>query len=696
MQWTWGNGGVAAADGFSVYAASNGVFLGTAAFAASASFTQTGLAPNTEISIKVAPYNLSGDGGLVQSATYYTLAAAPANLTVDYASFETVALSWSPMGNSAATIYELSISITDDFAAAYIPLPYSEHHTSTSTVLTTLTPDQTYYFRVRARNGAGIDSLYDINVPPHVSTKTVGNITNLAGTAISSASIRWDWAPSVGSQFYEVYNVSAGTSSAVFLASTTYNGYLQQGLTPNTSFTVSINARSGDSVGPSASVSAYTMAMQPLPGVPYALTSLTTGSFILNWIPNGNPVGTRYRVSRSINSDFSGEGSFVIKGTSITITALQPNTLYYIRIAALNEDGVATNPVELGSVYTLAQTPTNFRPVSVSMTDVTLAWDTGSNPETTVYELRGTTVTNRLTDDTQPGTVLTYLPFSAAKNADIFSINGLLTATTYYLDIAARNLAGVVTARMESIPPVFTVTGPNGAPTGSVGGTSNPAFDVTISGVMPDNRTMALALPAASFAGQTAVAVAPSATDPCHQNLGVTPLVEVAVYAEGGAQPQVPVTLTLNYTAAEAAKITPTISKLVMARYNPVSGECLPLETVVNPGARTITAKLNHFSVFQLVVKNAAADLSAVRIYPNPYYTNRGQGFVTLDNMPAGTEARIYTLSGEKVWEGTAGTTGLLTWDATNNSGVLVGSGVYLVVLDSDSGKKVVKIAVER
>ena len=64
--------------------------------------------------------------------------------------------------------------------------------------------------------------------------------------------------------------------------------------------------------------------------------------------------------------------------------------------------------------------------------------------------------------------------------------------------------------------------------------------------------------------------------------------------------------------------------------------------------------------------------------------------------MPASTEARIYTLSGDKIWGATAGATGLLTWDATNSSGVQVASGIYLVALDSTGGKKVIKIAVER
>ena len=133
------------------------------------------------------------------------------------------------------------------------------------------------------------------------------------------------------------------------------------------------------------------------------------------------------------------------------------------------------------------------------------------------------------------------------------------------------------------------------------------------------------------------------------------------------------------------------------------SGECLPLETKIEPcfaaegqWNRCITAKLNHFSVFKLKKNTVAANLNSVRVYPNPFYTNRGQGFVTIDRLPASAKVRIYTLSGDKVWEGTASTAGVLTWSAVNKSGFLIASGIYLAAIDSKVGKKVVKIAVER
>ncbi|OGS05619.1 MAG: hypothetical protein A3J70_00100 [Elusimicrobia bacterium RIFCSPHIGHO2_02_FULL_61_10] len=96
------------------------------------------------------------------------------------------------------------------------------------------------------------------------------------------------------------------------------------------------------------------------------------------------------------------------------------------------------------------------------------------------------------------------------------------------------------------------------------------------------------------------------------------------------------------------------------------------------------------------MVRVAASNLNNILIYPNPFYANRGQGFVTIDKIPASSKVRIYTLSGDKVWEATAGSTGVVIWKGVNKSGYLVASGIYLVVVDASSGKKVLKLAVER
>ncbi len=48
---------------------------------------------------------------------------------------------------------------------------------------------------------------------------------------------------------------------------------------------------------------------------------------------------------------------------------------------------------------------------------------------------------------------------------------------------------------------------------------------------------------------------------------------------------------------------------------------------------------------------------------------------------------RIYTLTGEKVFEAT-GVSGRLEWDAKNREGSKVATGVYLWVIQQDNGVK--------
>jgi len=695
VRWDWTQNSLTASDGYAIFSSSNDVFITTVTFSATASHTQSGLTPNTRISVKIGGYNTGGySNPLLVSDTYYTFAVIPSTPVVTYASFETAGISWDPLGNSPLTVYEVSMSKSATFLPAnevIVPVPFNENYTSTNAVISALLPNQAYYFRVRAKNGNGIITDYSGSV----TTTTVSNVTNLSGAPQTMSSINWSWDPAIGNPPYEVYDITAGTTPAtiVFLASTTANSYTQTALSTNTPHGVAVNAYSGVNRGPRAySRPVYTMAVMPLPGVPMVFTNITTGSFTLNWIANGNPAGTSYQLAIARDAGFTEPVNLTVNNTSTTVSNLVPNTQYYAAMRAVNGNGVATAPIIFGYDYTVAQAPSNFGPTGISMSGVSMAWNTGDNPGDTIYEVRGSTIAADLNSATPVAL------WTRAVAGGGIEITGLLTATTYYADVAAYVQTSNHenrTARTLSIPAVYTLAGPGGAPSGAMGGTSDPNRDVTITGLLPNDRTASITIPAGAFATRTAIAISSSVTNSCKQ--GAIPVVEVAIFTDNDAQPQVPVTLVLNYNNTEAqAGITNNSPKLVLARYNPVSGECLPLETKVDPGNRTITAKLNHFSLFQLVIRAIATDLSGVRVYPNPFYANRGQGFITINNVPASTDVVIYTLSGDKVWEGTAGSSGMLTWDGTNNAGVRVASGIYLAALDSSGGKKVVKIAIER
>lgn len=708
VTWTWDRGTVPAdgADGFAVYSASNSVFLTTVTFAnaGSVNYTQTGLAPNTPASIMVSAYNQGGYGELSRSATYHTLAAPPANLTITDVSFETVTLTWSANGNTPITRYELSMAQeSPDFSVnVSTPVGFDDAFTSTTYTVVGIEANDLYYFRVRARNGDGIVTLSTPTAPPYISTVTVAQVQNLQGTPLSGYEISWSWMESIGADYYQVYDITDDTSTEVLVGTTGDNYLTQTDLSTNTVHQVVVYAYKNTGSGPVRGSPGYSARIYTLanPAEARNFTGVSTGTITLNWGPNGNPVATSYLVHFSSFSTYSPYYSSVTvtAGTSYTFAALKPNTVYYARVYSLNGNDVPTAAVSLGGKYTHAQAPAAVTAVNIAMSGVTLIWDPGANPANTYYEVRSST--NNFVN------VSTHVFFSQLFTESTVTVSGLLTSTTYQFDVAAKNGEDIVTARTLVVPAVFTLAGPTGTPSGAVGGTGVPGVTSVISGTLPNGHTVSMTVPPASFDSETAIAISshsvgivPYSANPCSVNTAQIPVLAVNIYSDSGTQPYEPVSFTIGYgnmTSAQIAQINQNISKLVWARYNPVNGQCLPLETTVATGPRTISSSLNHFSIFQLIIKEPASNLSGVLIYPNPFYPNRGQGFVTFNNLPAAAKVNIYTLSGTKVWEGTATSSGVLVWRGVNDSENPVGSGVYFVSVKSAGGDKIFKLAVER
>lgn len=96
----------------------------------------------------------------------------------------------------------------------------------------------------------------------------------------------------------------------------------------------------------------------------------------------------------------------------------------------------------------------------------------------------------------------------------------------------------------------------------------------------------------------------------------------------------------------------------------------------------------------------AASTLDGAHAFPNPFKPNSGLNHtnVTFTGLTTGAKVRIFTPAGEPVFDGDApGTTGTLTWNAVNDEGQEVASGVYLyLITDTEGNKKEGKLAVIR
>ena len=95
-----------------------------------------------------------------------------------------------------------------------------------------------------------------------------------------------------------------------------------------------------------------------------------------------------------------------------------------------------------------------------------------------------------------------------------------------------------------------------------------------------------------------------------------------------------------------------------------------------------------------------SADLSAIRVYPNPWKKDRHAGRdIIFDNLTANSTVKIFTVSGHLVrtlsTQDSGLRTGSLAWDLKNDKGDPVASGIYIyLVTDGQGNMKRGKVAV--
>lgn len=109
------------------------------------------------------------------------------------------------------------------------------------------------------------------------------------------------------------------------------------------------------------------------------------------------------------------------------------------------------------------------------------------------------------------------------------------------------------------------------------------------------------------------------------------------------------------------------------AAQNCLAGNCaVPGSPGANPQPATVTA----------------SDMAAVRAFPNPWRSDKHVAIpMTIDNLAAASEVKIFTVSGRSVRRLSADATGAAAWDLNNDSGDHVASGIYLYLVKNSSGQ---------
>ena len=82
-------------------------------------------------------------------------------------------------------------------------------------------------------------------------------------------------------------------------------------------------------------------------------------------------------------------------------------------------------------------------------------------------------------------------------------------------------------------------------------------------------------------------------------------------------------------------------------------------------------------------------DLSKVHCYPNPYKPSKGHTKITFSQLTTHTKLKIFNIAGELVYQDEQDTpNGELPWDVVNNNSEKLASGVYIYLIQDNSGSK--------
>jgi flagellar hook assembly protein FlgD len=134
-----------------------------------------------------------------------------------------------------------------------------------------------------------------------------------------------------------------------------------------------------------------------------------------------------------------------------------------------------------------------------------------------------------------------------------------------------------------------------------------------------------------------------------------------------------------------------------LAFFNGTRWVIIPDSSLGTGGA--VSGRTTHLTEFRVVIAAPITNLSQATVYPNPYRPSVAAQLVqgiTIDQVPANTVIKIYTIGGELVKQFNVGATGTVVWNAKNEDGQDVASGVYYALLNGGGETKTVKIAVQR
>lgn len=294
--------------------------------------------------------------------------------------------------------------------------------------VTDLSPCSTYYYRVRTQNAGGISSN---SATITVTTDSVPP-TSLAASNVTLTSFWANWSAVEDASSYQI-DVSTSPSFSSYLpgyqalALGDVQTLLVSGLSAGQTYYYRVAAvlPCGRASAPSTARSVMTLPPAPAPRTTY----VDGRRFGSSWPAVTGALD--YRIDVSTDSGFgsyvSGQQNRSVGGSSVTVSGLQPNTLYYYRVRAENAGGSSTNSITV-SVTTAPDAPETLAATNGAGTSFWANWTAavgadGYRLDVSLSDTFGSYVSGG--QDLDAGTALTR------------NVTGLQAGYTYYYRVRA-------------------------------------------------------------------------------------------------------------------------------------------------------------------------------------------------------------------------------------------------------------------
>jgi len=449
---SWSANGDPAGTVYEVQASTDGfTTLNVSSLTVGFSAVLDGLAANTTLYFRLRALNHAWVGSSFTAAgSTITRVAEPAPAPAVSLGSSTVSAQWDSGGNDARTDYSLQVS-TDDFGSVNA----TSITRNTSVLFAGLTPNTSYYFRVRA---AGLDGTPTAFVALG-STMTYAALPGaLPFTSVDASSVAAAWTnggnpdgtryvSEVSTDGFATMNASSETAALSVLHGT---GGAGAALSPNTTYYFQVRALGPAAPsGEAALGSTVTLAVPPVSAVS-TFTTVFASSISVAWGGAGNPVDvTTYTVVLSSGGGYpnSFSGNVVLAtapagpAPAATLTGLIANTTWYLYVRAVNHGGTGTLFIALGSTYTPLGVPGSAAETfpAVGASSMTVAWGRSGNAvDVTTYTVvltTGSSYPNTFTGNVSASTT----PPGPDPEA---VLTGLELNTTYYLFVEALDAWG--------------------------------------------------------------------------------------------------------------------------------------------------------------------------------------------------------------------------------------------------------------